>query len=341
MHTILITGGAGFIGSHLADMLLARGDRVLALDDLSTGSTANVAHLRDQPRFTLVHGDVADAAVLEPLVAQCDAVVHLAAAVGVELVLRAPVAMIGTNVGGTDAVLRAAQRHGRRVLLASTSEVYGKSAQIPFREDGDLTLGPPAITRWSYACSKLLDEFLALAYHREHGLSVTIARFFNTVGPRQTGRYGMVVPRFVRAALHNEPLIITGDGAQTRCFCHVFDTAAAVVALLDTPAAVGQVVNIGNPEEISIRALAERVVAQTGSRSDFVFQPYASFYGPGFADLPRRVPDITRLITLTGLQPQRTLDTILHDVIAYERHEPFTPAPALGAGDGGAGRGGQ
>lgn len=319
MQTILITGGAGFIGSHLADLLLARGDNVVALDNMATGAAHNVAHLAAHPRFSLVAGDVADAALLEPLVARCDAVVHLAAAVGVELVLEQPVAMIGTNVGGTDAVLRAAIRYGRRVLLASTSEVYGTSVRVPFREDADLTLGPPTITRWSYACSKLLDEFLALAYHREHGLPVTIARFFNTVGPRQTGRYGMVVPRFVRAALHHDPLVVTGDGAQTRCFCHVFDTVAAVAALLDTPDAVGQIVNIGNPTEISIRALAERVIAAAASRSQIIYQSYDEYYGPGFADLPRRVPDIARLVALTGVRPQRSLDTILHDVIADQR----------------------
>lgn len=317
--SILITGGAGFIGSHLADALIARGDRVAVIDDLSTGAIANIRHLKGHPHFRYTLDTIANEAVLAELIDESDAVVHLAAAVGVQLIVQSPVRTIETNVTGTELVLRRAAKKGKTVLLASTSEVYGKSEQAPFREDADLVLGPSTMARWSYACSKLLDEFLALAYHKERDLPVIIARLFNTVGPRQTGRYGMVLPRFVRAAIRNVPLRVYGDGGQTRCFCYVGDTVRALIDLLDHPAAIGQIFNVGNPQEVSILELAQRVIALAGSASPIVLVPYEHAYEAGFEDMRRRVPDITRIRELSGFHPTLDLDAIIQSVIAYER----------------------
>ncbi len=320
MH-ILITGGAGFIGSYLAEALLERGDQVSVIDDLSTGSIANIRHIKGLPGFHYVLDTITNEAILAELVDEADVIVHLAAAVGVELVVQSPVRTIETNVNGTEVVLKWAAKKGKKVLIASTSEVYGKSTQIPFREDADLVLGPSSMSRWSYACSKLLDEFLALAYHRERDLPAIVVRFFNTVGPRQTGRYGMVIPRFVRAAIRDEPLHVYGDGQQTRCFTYVGDVVGALMSLLDHPDAIGQVFNIGNPEEVSITALAERVIQLSESNSTIKFLPYDQAYGAGFEDMRRRVPSIAKLQALTGYQPTLNLDSILLRVIAAERRD--------------------
>ncbi len=317
--SILITGGAGFIGSHLADALIARGDRVAIIDDLSTGAVANIRHLKGHPNFSYTLDTIANEAVLAELIDESDAVVHLAAAVGVQLIVQSPVRTIETNVNGTELVLRWAAKKGKIVLLASTSEVYGKSERTPFREDDDLVLGPSTMGRWSYACSKLLDEFLALAYHKERDLPVIIARLFNTVGPRQTGRYGMVLPRFVRAALRDVPLRVYGDGQQTRCFCYVGDTVRALIALLDHPGAIGNIFNVGNPQEVSILELAQRVVHLANSSSPIVLVPYEHAYEAGFEDMRRRVPDISRLTALTGFRPTLDLDAIIRTVIEYEQ----------------------
>jgi UDP-glucose 4-epimerase len=319
--SILITGGAGFIGSYLAEALLAHGDRVHVIDDLSTGAIANIRHLKSQPGFGYTLDTIMSEPVLAELIDECDIVVHLAAAVGVQLIVQSPVHTIETNVAGTEVVLKWAAKKGKTVLIASTSEVYGKSAQVPFREDADLVLGPSTMGRWSYACSKLLDEFLALAYHRERNLPAIVARFFNTVGPRQTGRYGMVIPRFVRAALRGEPIEVYGDGQQTRCFTYVGDTVAALIGLLGHPDAVGQIFNIGNPEEVTIAELAQRVVRLAESDSPIVRVPYDRAYEAGFEDMRRRVPSIDKIQALTGYQPTLGLDEILLRVIAYEREQ--------------------
>ncbi|MEN9934214.1 MAG: hypothetical protein RLZZ387_793 [Chloroflexota bacterium] len=319
MPSYLITGGAGFIGSHLAEALLARGDTVSVIDNLSTGAMANIRHLKGHPRFSYTLDDITNESVLAELVDECDAAVHLAAAVGVQLIVSSPVRTIETNVNGTEVILKWAAKKGKLVLLASTSEVYGKGANVPFREDDDLTLGPPTIGRWSYACSKLLDEFLGLAYAKERDLPVIVVRLFNTVGPRQTGRYGMVIPRFVQAALHDAPLRVYGDGQQTRSFTYVGDTVRALMALLDEPRAQGQVFNIGNPEEVTIEALARRVISLAGSRSQIIAIPYDQAYEAGFEDMRRRVPSIERIAALTGFAPTLALDDILRLVIAHER----------------------
>jgi len=323
MH-ILVTGGAGFVGSHLADRLLEQGHHVHALDNLSTGRLDNIAHLADHDRFALTEGDVCDQATLDPLVADADRVVHLAAAVGVKRILNRPVETIQTNVGGTEAVLERAHKHDTKVLLASTSEVYGKAMQTDerleaLREDDDWTLGSPNKRRWAYACSKAMDEFLAKAYHDEYDLPVTCVRFFNTVGPRQSGQYGMVVPNFVERALAGEPITVHGDGTQTRCFTHVQDAVRAVTQLLETPAAEGEIVNVGQPDEISIKALAERVRTLSGADVPITYTPYEDVYGPGFEDMQRRTPDISKLQHLIEYEPQFTLDDILRDVIADVR----------------------
>ncbi len=316
---VLITGGCGFVGSHLAERLLADGHTVVALDDLSTGSVTNVAGFRDHARFRCVTDSVMNDAVVGPLIDEADIVFHLAAAVGVKLIVERPVHTIETNVHGTDIVLTHAVRTRTPVFIASTSEVYGKSAHVPFREDADLVLGPTSKHRWAYACSKLIDEFLALAYWKERALPVVIVRLFNTVGPRQTGQYGMVLPRFVRQALAGEPITVYGDGTQSRSFTYVGDVVDALVTLMDTPAAVGQVLNIGNPHEISIRALAERVRELAGSQSPIVSIPYEEAYEAGFEDMPRRVPDIARINALIGFAPRVPLDEIIERVIAFHR----------------------
>jgi UDP-glucose 4-epimerase len=316
---VLITGGAGFIGSHLSDALLARGDEVFVLDDLSTGSRENVRHLEAQPRFHCTIDSVHNEAVVAGLVERCDAVVHLAAAVGVKLIVESPVRTIETNVHGTEVVLAQAERLKRKVLVASTSEVYGLSTQVPFREDGNLVLGATTKGRWSYACSKAIDEFLALAYWREKRLPTVVVRLFNTVGPRQTGRYGMVIPTFVRQALADQPITVYGSGDQTRCFTHVADVVGALIALMDHPGAIGEVYNIGSTEEVTIAELASLVRTLTGSRSEIVLVPYESAYEVGFEDMPRRVPDISKVSAAIGYRPTRSLRQILESVIASFR----------------------
>ena len=316
---VLITGGAGFVGSHLAEALLTRGDEVFVLDDLSTGSIDNIAHLKGQPGFHYTIDSVTNEPVLAEMLDRCDTVVHLAAAVGVKLIVEAPVRTIETNVHGTEVVLKHANKKKKLVLIASTSEVYGKSATVPFREDADLVLGPTSKHRWAYACSKMIDEFLALAYWKERKLPVVIVRLFNTVGPRQTGQYGMVVPTFVRQALTGQPITVFGDGTQSRSFTYVGDVVRAVVALINEPRAVGQVFNIGNGREISIGELASRVKQITGSSSPIVTIPYDQAYEAGFEDMPRRVPDISKIRALVGYEPTVELDEILIRVIASLR----------------------
>ncbi len=311
----LITGGAGFIGSHLAEALLAAGHRVTVIDNLSTGSIQNIEPLKAQAGFKYVVGDITNEPLLAELVDDCDVVFHLAAAVGVKLIVEEPVRTIETNVHGTEVVLKHANKKKKLVILASTSEVYGKSTDVPFHEDADLVLGPTPKHRWAYACSKAIDEFLALAYWKERKLPVVIVRFFNTVGPRQTGRYGMVIPNFVRQALAGQPITVHGDGSQTRSFCHVRDVVGALLRLMDEPRAVGEVFNVGNSQEISIMALAERVRALTASGSPIVTIPYDQAYESGFEDMPRRVPDLSKIHGLIGYEPRTDLDAILADVI--------------------------
>ena len=315
----LITGGCGFIGSHLAEALLAAGDSVTVVDDLSTGHFDNTAHLADRPGFMFVIETITNETVMDRLISECDIIYHLAAAVGVELIVRDPVRVIETNVKGSETVLRIGARYRKKVVLASTSEVYGKSEAVPFREDADRVLGPTTHSRWSYACSKAMDEFLALAYWKQQEMPVVIARFFNTVGPRQTGRYGMVVPRFVQQALAGLPLTVYGDGQQTRCFCHVADVVRAVMALARAPQAVGEVYNVGSIDEVTIERLARRVIALTGSRSEVAYVPYAEAYEAGFEDMRRRVPSVDKIGRAIGWQPRASLDDILRDVIAHER----------------------
>ncbi len=318
MH-VLITGGAGFIGSHLSDALLAAGHRVHVLDDLSTGSITNIAHLKGHPAFGYTIDTVNNEPLLAELVDQADVVVHLAAAVGVKKIVEEPVATIENNVHGTEVVLRQANKKKKLVLVASTSEVYGKSIDVPFNEDQDLVMGPTHKHRWAYACSKAIDEFLALAYYKEKRLPVIIVRLFNTVGPRQSGQYGMVIPNFVRQALLGKPITVHGEGTQSRSFTYVGDVVRALIALIEEPRAVGQVFNIGNGEEISINALAEKVKAMTGSASEIVRIPYDQAYESGFEDMPRRVPDITKIRTLVGYEPRVGLDQILREVIDFMR----------------------
>jgi len=319
---VLITGGAGFIGSHLADAYLQRGDDVLIIDDLSTGTIENIRHLKNNPRFHYTIDSVHNQPVTAELVDQCDVVVHLAAAVGVKLIVESPVRTIETNVRGTEVVLALANKKKKRVMIASTSEVYGLSADVPFREDGNLVMGATTKGRWSYACSKAIDEFLALAYWREKKLPTTIVRLFNTVGPRQTGRYGMVIPTFVRQALAGRPITVYGNGKQTRCFGYVGDVVGALIKLMDRPDAVGQVYNIGSNEEISIFKLAQKVKELTNSESEIVFVPYDEAYEEGFEDMPRRVPDITKINELVGFRPEMTLEGILQSVISFHSGRP-------------------
>ncbi len=312
---VLITGGAGFIGSHLARRLLGEGRAVVVLDNLSTGSLDNLRDLEERPDFECVVGSATDSALVDELSARCDFTAHLAAAVGVRLILDKPVETILTNVQATEIVLRAAARTGRPVLVASTSEVYGKSDTLPFREEHDLVLGPTFKSRWAYACSKAMDEWLAFAYHREHGVPVVICRIFNTVGPGQTGRYGMVLPNFARQALAGEPITVYGSGEQTRCFTHVQDTVEALVRLMAEPAALGEVVNVGSDHEVSIRRLAELTRKTAGSESEIVRVPYTEAYEEGFEDMLRRAPDVSKLERLIGFRPRTGIESIVADVV--------------------------
>ena len=312
----LITGGAGFIGSHLCEQLIAAGHDVLVLDDLSTGRYENVAALDGRERFSFILGNVNNADLVTECVRQCDTVMHLASAVGVQLIIDQPVRTIETIVSGTDTVLRCCARYRKPVLITSTSEVYGKSEKLPFNEEDDSIMGPTTRRRWSYACAKALDEFLALAHWYEYRLPVVIARLFNTVGPRQTGQYGMVVPRFVRQGLAGEPITVYGDGKQTRCFAHVLDVVETLPKLAQLLAARGQIYNIGSTEEISMLDLALRVKAATGGRSEIELIPYAKAYVEGFEDMRRRVPDLAKIYNAVGYRPKRGLDQILRDVIA-------------------------
>jgi UDP-glucose 4-epimerase len=315
----LITGGAGFIGSHLADELLAQGHEAMVLDDLSTGSMENIAHLKGRAGFAYTIESVTNESLLAELIDQNDVVFHLAAAVGVKLIVEQPVHTIETNVHGTEVVLKHANKKKKLVVVASTSEVYGKSADVPFREGADLVLGATVRHRWAYACSKLLDEFLALAYWKEKKLPVIIVRLFNTVGPRQTGQYGMVLPTFVRQALAHQPITVFGDGTQSRSFTYVADVVDALLKLAQEPRAVGEVFNVGNTEEVSIGTLAQRVKALSESRSPIHFIPYDEAYEAGFEDMPRRVPDISKVNGLVGYEPRLGLDDIIRTVIEHIR----------------------
>lgn len=322
MTHFLITGGAGFIGSHLVEAMLARREQVTVVDDLSTGRLGNIEPFMGHPGFRFAIETITNETVMDRLVSECDVILHLAAAVGVRLIVTEPVRTIETNVLGTEAILRAARRYRKMTLITSTSEVYGKNNKIPFAEEDDGVYGATTRSRWAYATSKALDEFLALAYHRSLGLPVTIVRLFNTVGPRQSGRYGMVLPRFVLQALANEPITVYGDGQQSRCFCNVRDVVQAVIALLNQPAAIGQVFNVGSSEEVTIRELAERVRARSGSSSKLVYIPYDQAYAEGFEDMQRRVPDVSKIRKLTGWEPRICLDATLDEIIAYYRVHP-------------------
>ena len=315
---VLITGGAGFIGSHLADAYIQRGDEVYVIDDLSTGTIENIQHLKGHARFHYTIESVHNHPVTAELVDQCDVVFHLAAAVGVKLIVESPVRTIETNVRGTEVVLSLANKKKKKVLLASTSEVYGLSSDVPFREDGNLVMGATTKGRWSYACSKAIDEFLALAYWREKKLPTIVVRLFNTVGPRQTGQYGMVIPTFVKQALAGRPITVYGDGKQSRCFGYVGDIVGALIKLMENNNSVGQVFNIGSNQEITILDLAQRVKHLTQSDSDIVFVPYDEAYEEGFEDMPRRVPDISKVSELVGFRPQMSLDGILESVIDFQ-----------------------
>jgi UDP-glucose 4-epimerase len=319
MMRYLITGGAGFIGSHLADRLLDRGDEVVAVDNLSTGSLSNVQHLADHDRFTFVHGTILDHPAMSDLVRTTDVVVHLAAAVGVKLIVERPLESLITNIRGTEIILDAAAAHGRKILLTSTSEIYGKNAAGPLREDADRILGSPFKARWSYSTAKAVDEILANAYWRDRGVPSIVVRLFNCVGPRQTGAYGMVLPRFARQALGGHDLTVYGDGEQRRSFCHVLDTVGALLALLDHPGAVGDVFNVGAAQELSINALAHLVIEMSGSASSVVHIPYDEAYEDGFEDMERRVPDISKIRALASWEPTLDLDRIVRDVISSER----------------------
>ena len=316
---ILITGGAGFIGSHLAEELLGLKHEVFVIDDLSTGSIENIIHLKSNPLFHYHIDSIRNFQVLAEIVDRCDVIFHLAAAVGVKLIVNSPVNTIETNIYGTEMVLQVASKKGKKVIIASTSEVYGKSDKVPFREDDDMVLGSTQKARWSYACSKAIDEFLSLAYYREKGLPVVVARLFNTVGPRQTGRYGMVLPTFVQQALEGEPLTVYGDGNQSRCFTFVKDVVGCIIPLSEHPDAVGEVFNIGSDFEISISDLAALIKERTKSQSEIVYIPYDEAYEEGFEDMLRRVPDISKVRNLVGFKPSVDIEAIVDSVIEYYR----------------------
>ncbi|PID56721.1 nucleoside-diphosphate sugar epimerase [candidate division KSB3 bacterium] len=316
---ILITGGAGFIGSHLVELYLSEQHEVFVIDDLSTGSIENIEHLKPNPRFHYFLDTITNQQLLRELIDKCDVIVHLAAAVGVQLIVESPVNTIETNIYGTELVLQYANLKKKKVLIASTSEVYGKSQNESFSEDDDLVMGATTKGRWSYACSKAIDEFLALAYWKERNLPIVVVRLFNTIGPRQTGRYGMVVPRFVRAALRNEPIPVYGSGGQTRCFTNVKDVVHALKLLLESEQAIGEIFNIGSTERISIENLAQKVRSMTDSQSEIVRIPYDKAYGEGFEDMLRRMPNVSKLRSVTGFVPETRLDTTLDDVITWVR----------------------
>jgi UDP-glucose 4-epimerase len=317
----LITGGAGFIGSHLTDRLIADGHSVVVLDDLSTGNAANLAHLREQPHLQFVSGSVCNAVIVDRLVEQADVVYHLAAAVGVKLVAEEPVRTIRTTIHGTEVVLDAANRFRKKVLVTSSSEVYGKGSRVPFSEDDDVVMGATVYSRWCYAYSKAVDEFMGLAYHKESGLPVVLVRLFNTVGPRQVGAYGMVLPRFVEAALANRPIVVHGDGKQTRCFCHVFDVVDALIKLMSADHAAGRVFNVGGTQEISINELAQRVIKLTGSHSPIEHVPYEKAFGRPFDDLIRRVPKLDRIREAIGFAPKHDMDQMIQAVVDYQKQQ--------------------
>lgn len=329
MTKYLITGGAGFIGSHLTDALLARGDEVVALDNLSTGRLSNIGAAGRQAGFRFVQGSVLDELIVDELVHDCDVVVHLAAAVGVKLIIEQPLRSFTTNIHGTAVVMEAAHRYRKPILLASSSEIYGKNGEGPLDETHDRILGSPTVARWAYSTAKAVDEVLAYAYHRERGLPTKVVRLFNTVGPRQSPAYGMVIPRFVRQALAGEPITVFGDGTQSRCFAHVRDVVAGLIGLLERDDVAGEVFNIGSPDEISVLDLAWRVIERTGSSSEIRFVAYNEVYGEGFADMQRRVPDTTKIRQLLGWSPRINLDVILDETIAEARAE--LPAPATAA----------
>ncbi len=317
----LITGGAGFIGSHLSEYLLNKGWFVTIIDNLSTGQFKNIAAVQHHPQFRFAIEDIRNIHVIDRLVSECDVIFHLAAAVGVQKIISEPINTIEVNIGGTEVMLKTARRYRKRILIASTSEVYGKGLSFPFREDDDSVLGPTSKSRWSYAASKAIDEFLALAYHQEVGLPVTLFRLFNTVGPRQTGRYGMVLPRFVQAALQNEPIIVYGDGQQSRCFGNVYDVVDAIYRLAVSDKTVGELFNIGTNEEVTILELAQRVKTRAASQSSIQLIPYEQAYAPGFEDFRRRVPSIEKIAAYVGWQPTHTLDQTIDQIITYYREE--------------------
>ena len=317
---ILITGGAGFVGRHLADRLINDGHEITVIDDLSTGRYSNVAHLEENGQFRLIIDTVLNQSLMEELIRETDRVYHMASAVGVRLIMEQPVKTIETIFHGTDVILKFCSRYRKRVLIPSTSEVYGKGASIPFSEEDDLLTGATDKHRWAYACAKTLDEFLALAHWKETRLPVVVVRLFNTVGPRQTGQYGMVVPRFVHAAIKNESITVHGDGTQQRCFGHVKDVVEGLVKVLESPECFGQVINLGNDDEVSILGLADKAITLTGSESEIKFIPYEEAYGDGFEDMRRRVPNLAKAKSLVGYQPTRTLDDIINDVAAEFRN---------------------
>lgn len=318
---ILITGGAGFIGSHLTERLINNVEKVTVIDNLSTGNLKNIESVKEHRAFEFVNGDVRDVALLEPLIKHSDIIYHLAAAVGVRLIAEDPVHTIETNIGGTETVLNIVNKYRKKILIASTSEVYGKSESVPFHEDDDIVLGSTSLSRWSYACSKAIDEFLGLAFHRQYGLGVVIGRFFNTIGPRQTGQYGMVVPRFVQSALRNEPVSIYGTGRQTRCFCCVHDLIDAITELMNCEQAAGSVYNIGTNKEISIEGLADKIIEMTGSKSQKRFVPYETAYGRPIEDMMRRVPSLDRIEKIINWKPKTSLDETLWMIIKHEKNK--------------------